>query len=65
MLDRRYTIVTNHKTLKYNINKANVEGRITRFKLIVADFDYTIEYQPCKKHANADLMFQAYDEEVD
>ncbi|OAE24162.1 hypothetical protein AXG93_2752s1770 [Marchantia polymorpha subsp. ruderalis] len=62
LLGGRFTIVTDHKALKYIFNKPNAEGRIARWKLLLAEFDYTIEDRPGKKHANADLMSRAYDD---
>lgn len=51
--------------MKYIFNKSNAEKSIARWKLLLVEFDYTIEYQPSKKQDNANLMSIAYDEEVD
>ncbi|KAG6546714.1 hypothetical protein Mapa_011903 [Marchantia paleacea] len=49
LLGGKFTIVTDHKALKYIFNKPNAEGRIARWKLLLAEFDYIIEDRPGKK----------------
>lgn len=56
LLYGRFTIVIDHKTLKYIFNKPNVEEGIARWKLLLVEFDYTIEDRPCKKYANANNL---------
>lgn len=63
LLRGKFTIVLDHKALKYIFNKPNAEGRIARWKLLLSEYDYEICDHPRKKHVNVDLLSRAYDDE--
>ncbi|KAL3693228.1 hypothetical protein R1sor_006879 [Riccia sorocarpa] len=62
LLGGKFTIVTDHKALKYIFTQLNVEGRMVRWKILMSEYDFTICDRPCKKHANADLLSRAYED---
>ncbi len=35
-----------HMAIKYLVNKAELSGRLTRWMLLLEEFDYTVEYKP-------------------
>lgn len=61
LLGGKFTIITDHKALKYIFNKSDAEGRMARWKIFLSEYDFTILDRPGKKHANADLLSRAYD----
>ena len=51
-----------HDALKYMINKPQLSGRITRWVLLLQEFDFTVEVNPGKSHANADHLSRLNEE---
>ena len=58
---RRFTLVTDHKPLLGLFNEgkpvpAQASGRIQRWALTLAMYDYTLRFKPTEAHANADAL---------
>ena len=54
---------TDHSSLKYLVNKADLSGRIARWVLLLQEFDFTVEVRPGKHHDNADYLSRLPGEE--
>jgi len=54
-------IVTNHKALTYLVNKPNPSGRLTRWLLLMEEFDIDIVHRPGRRHGNVDDLTRAYE----
>ena len=53
----RFTVRTDHNPLKWILNIADTaNGRLMRWRLRLAEFDYDVEYRPGVKHNLADGM---------
>ena len=50
-------IHTDHSTIKYLMNKPITNGRITRWLLLLQEFNITIQDRPGKKNQVADFLF--------
>ena len=45
-----------HLAIKYLVNKVKLSGRLTRWILLLEEFDYTVEYKPGRMHLQADHL---------
>ena len=45
-----------HMAIKYLVNKAELNGRLARWVLLLEEFDYTMEYKPGRVHLQADHL---------
>ena len=45
-----------HMTIKYLVNKSELSGRLARWVLLLKEFDYTVDYKPCRMHLQADHL---------
>ena len=45
-----------HMAIKYLVNKAELNGRLARWVLLLEEFDYTVEYKPGRMHLQADHL---------
>ena len=57
----RFTLITNHKPLLslFKEQKAishQASGRIQRWALVLAGYEYTISFRPTESHSNADAL---------
>ncbi|KAL3690876.1 hypothetical protein R1sor_004527 [Riccia sorocarpa] len=46
--------------MKYLVKKADLSGRITRWVLLLQEFDYIVQVQKVTSHANADFLSRLY-----
>ncbi|MCP4602417.1 MAG: DDE-type integrase/transposase/recombinase [Proteobacteria bacterium] len=52
-----FTVVTDHEPLKWLLTTANPSSRITRWSLLLRQFDQcVIEYRPGRNHGNVDAL---------
>jgi hypothetical protein len=56
LLLRTFTIVTDHKPLTWMFNVKDPSSRLLRWRLLLEEFDYTIEYKAGKRNVNADAL---------
>ena len=56
LLGRNFTIVTDHKPLTWMFSVKDPSSRLLRWRLLLEEFDYTIEYKAGKKNVNADAL---------
>jgi len=54
-------IVIDHKVLTYLVNKSNPSGRLTRWLLLMEEFDIDIVHLPGKQHDNVDGLTKTYE----
>ena len=50
------TFITDHSSLKFLVNQADLSGRLARWMLLLQEFDFTVEVRPGKEHINADYL---------
>ena len=50
----------NHMAIDYLVNKANLSGRLARWVLLLAEFDYTVEYKPGRMHLQTDHLSRCH-----
>ena len=56
LIGRTFTIVTDHKPLTWMFSVKDPSSRLLRWRLLLEEFDYTIEYKAGKKNVNADAL---------
>ena len=56
LIGRTFTIVTDHKPLTWMFNVKDLSPRLLRWRLLLEEFHYTIEYKAGKKNVNADAL---------
>ena len=56
LLANQFIFFVDHQALLYLVNKPCATGRITRWMLILLEFDFTVVVRPGKKHLMADHM---------
>ena len=52
----QFKVVTDHNPLTALKGLKDVGGRLSRWMIFLQQFNYTIEYRPGRKHANADAL---------
>ena len=62
LLGNKFVLFTDHRALRFILNKPNPTGRIARWILLLQEFDFEIIDRPGKKHINADALTRAYDD---
>jgi hypothetical protein len=62
LLGYKFTFHVDHDALKYMVNKPQLSGRLTRWVLLLQEFDFTVNVRPGKKHANADFLSRMSEE---
>ena len=58
LLGYRVVFHTDHNSLKYLVNKPDLSGRITRWILLLQEFNYEVVVKPGKANSNADYLSQ-------
>nr|CAI5823027.1 unnamed protein product [Callosobruchus analis] len=53
---RKFIIVSDHKPLQYLLNLKQHNPRLLRWKLLLEQYDYTIQYKPGKANSNVDAL---------
>jgi len=56
LIGRTFTIVTDHKPLTWMFSVKDPSSRLLRWRLLLEEFDYTIQYKAGKKNVNADAL---------
>ena len=52
----RFTLRTDHEPLRWILNIAEPSGRLARWRLRLAEFDFEVQYRPGRQHNLADGM---------
>lgn len=52
----RFVVRTDHKALRWMLHMDGAHGRLVRWRLRLAKFDYTVETKPGRYHHAADTM---------
>lgn len=47
-----------HMTIKYLVNKANLNGRFSKWLILLEEFDYIIKYKLGRMHIQANYLLQ-------
>lgn len=56
LFGRKFKIITDHKPLQWLMNMKEPNSRLTRWRLKLAEYDYTIVYKKGKANTNADAL---------
>lgn len=56
LIDKPFTIVTDHQALKYLNSKKSQNSRLTRWAIRLAEFNFTVQHRPGTSNANADAL---------
>jgi len=57
-------VITDHRALEYLQSSRHLNGRLTRWALILQHYSFMVKYRPGKQHQNADgLSRQAWAEQ--
>ncbi len=51
-----FTLYSDHNPLQHIMKIKNPNGRLTRWSLILMEYDFTVVYKPGKNHQNADAL---------
>lgn len=69
LFGRKFVLYTDHKPLTYACNLKNPNGRLTRWKLSLMEYDYEIKYRPGKQNIVADglsrIVYECNYNEID
>lgn len=53
---RKFTVITDHKSLKWLFTISDPTGRLCRWQLMLQDYDFEIIHRDGKKHQNSDML---------
>jgi hypothetical protein len=53
---QKFTVVTDHQALRWVMNLSDAQGRLARWRLRLAEFDFQVEYRPGSSNHAADTM---------
>jgi RNase H-like domain found in reverse transcriptase len=53
---KHFVIRTDHNSLRWVLNLADAQGRLSRWRLRLLDFDFEVQYAPDKEHNGADTL---------
>jgi hypothetical protein len=56
LIGRKFQIVTDHKGLTWIFNVKDPSSRLMRWKLLLEEYDYEIQYRAGKRNCNADSL---------
>jgi hypothetical protein len=56
LMGRVFTIVTDHKSLTWMFSVKDPSSRLLRWRLLLEEFCYTVQYKAGKKNVNADAL---------
>ena len=56
LLGRNFTIITDHKPLTWMFSVKDPSSWLLRWRLLLEEFDYTIQYKAGKRNVNADAL---------
>ena len=56
LFGRRFTVVTDHSSLRWLMNVKDATGRLARWSLLLQQYDFEIVHRPGKEHSNADSL---------
>ena len=60
LLARKFIVKSDHQPLKYLFNTAKVSGKIHRWRLLLGEFDFKVEYIEGKENVVADFYSRVY-----
>ena len=62
LVGRRFTVETDHRAVQFLQSARHVNGRLSRWALMLQPYDFKIRYRPGHSNANADgLSRQAWE----
>ena len=66
LIGRHFRIETDHRALQFLQSARHLNGRLSRWALLLQSYDYEIHYRPGRSNSNADgLSRQSWEEPKD
>lgn len=62
---RRFTIITDHRPLRWLLNLKDPSNRLARWALVLGEYEFDIIHRPGKQHGNADALSRAAVAQID
>lgn len=56
LFGRKFKIITDHKPLQWVMSLKEPNSRLTRWRLKLSEYDFTVEYKQGKRNCNADAL---------
>ena len=56
LFGRKFTVVTDHSSLRWLMNVKDATGRLARWSLLLQQYNFEIVHRPGKEHSNADSL---------
>nr|VZI45745.1 unnamed protein product [Spirometra erinaceieuropaei] len=56
LLAKHFIVRTDHQALKWLRNFKDAEGQVARWRELLEEFDFEVQYRPGKRHNNADTL---------
>ncbi|BHF69809.1 hypothetical protein SprV_0301285600 [Sparganum proliferum] len=56
LLAKHFIVRTDHQALKWLRNFKDAEGQVARWRELLEEFDFQVQYRPGKRHNNADTL---------
>ncbi len=56
LFGRKFTVVTDHSSLRWLMNVKDATGRLARWSLLLQQYDFDIVHRPGREHSNADSL---------
>ena len=56
LLGKTFTFHVDHAALLYLVSKQTLTGKLTRWMLLLQEFEFDIQHRPSKQHAIADYL---------
>ncbi len=54
----RISVRTDHKSVNWLISLQDPAGRLARWRILLSEFDYTIDYRPGRVHQVPDALYR-------
>ena len=62
---KKFTIVTDHRPLKWLLNLKDPTSRLARWALLLSEYDFDIAHRPGRKHGNVDALSRIYNVQLE
>lgn len=57
---KKFTVITDHRSLKWILSISNSTSRLSRWALLLAEYDFDVVHRPGVLHGNVDALSRTY-----